>query len=162
MTRIKSGFLRVMCGSCQPLVSCQPLQDVLFAAGARAADHVNEILLERDWSFTITFDTYPLTQLVQRSGSKQLTLRDDCDVTAKPLDDLQHVRREKNSQAARSETRQQVFQRARSDRIDPFKRLVKKQYLRSMNQRARKREFLLHAVRVFDNQFSRVVLKLHQ
>jgi hypothetical protein len=37
----------------------QPLQHFFFTAGARAADHVDEILLERDWSFTVTFQTYP-------------------------------------------------------------------------------------------------------
>src|SRR5690349_8720922 len=101
--------------------SRQPLQHVFFTGAARAADDVNEILLERDRSLPISFDTFhanAFTQFVQRSGGKQLALRDDRDVRAKTLDDLQYVRREKDCQATHRETRQEILQRARSDRVD--------------------------------------------
>jgi hypothetical protein len=48
----------------------QPLQHFLFIRAACAANHVNKILFERDWSFTVALQAYAFSQLIQRAGSK--------------------------------------------------------------------------------------------
>src|SRR6185369_6410894 len=100
-----------------------------FIRGAVAADHVNEVLLERDRSFTVTFKTNSLPQFVQRSGSKQLSLSDDGNVAAQTLNDLEHVRGEKNRQSTRRQSRQKILQRARSNCVHTLERFIQKQYL---------------------------------
>jgi hypothetical protein len=42
----------------------QPLQHFFFTRAARAADDVDEVLLERDWTLAVLFQTDALSQFV--------------------------------------------------------------------------------------------------
>src|SRR5688572_1094841 len=99
--------------------SNEPVEHFIVAGTTIAAHDLNEILFERDWSLPVAFHANSLTQVVQRSGSKQLALRDDRDVAAQAFDDLQHVRSQEHRQASRCESQQQVLQGAtHSERLD--------------------------------------------
>jgi hypothetical protein len=76
----------------------------------------------------------------------------DADVRAEPLDDLQHVRRQKQRRSARDITRQHVADHARCDGIDSLERLIKKQQVRIRQERGRERELLFHPVGILERQ----------
>lgn len=72
---------------------CQPLQHFLFARAALAADDVDEVFLEGNWSCLLAVALYldSFAQLIERTRREQLPLRDDRDIAAQSFDDLQHV-----------------------------------------------------------------------
>src|SRR6266542_4053675 len=68
---------------------------------------------------------------------------------------------QENCQATGGEPGEQVLQRARGDRINTLKRFVEKKNFRAMNQGTGQRKFLLHPMRVFNNQLARLVAEFH-
>src|SRR6266542_2361572 len=69
---------------------------------------------------------------------------------------------QENCQATGGEPGEQVLQRARGDRINTLKRFVEKKNFRAMNQGTGQRKFLLHPMRVFNNQLARLVAEFHE
>ena len=85
-----------------------------------AADELDEQLFERP-SYA---GAGP--QLVDPSLRDEAASCNDADVGRETLDDLQDVRRQKDSPSASDERLQQVLDLARRDGIDAFERLIEK------------------------------------
>ena len=90
-----------------------------------------------------------------------LAARDDGHVGAEPLDDLQHMRREKDRSAAFDAAFEHVAQRARGHGVHAFEWFVEEEQVGIRNQRGGEGEFLLHAVRVFQREFFLIVQEIH-
>ena len=91
----------------------------------------------------------------------QFALRDDADVRAKFLHDLQHVRGEENRRAAADTLLERVAQYPRRHRVHTLERFVEEQQVGIGNQRGGEGEFLFHPVREFQRQFLLLVRQVH-
>ncbi len=108
-------------------------------ANANVANDVNKVFFEgnRSPQVPIPLDRDTFFQLIKRARREQLALRDDCDIATQPLNDLQHMGREKYCQSTFCKSREQILQRAGGDRVHAFKGLIEEQDFRAMDQRAR-------------------------
>ena len=80
---------------------------------------------------------------------------------AELLDDFQHVRGEEHGRAASDALLERVAERARGHGVHALERLVEEQQIRIGHQRRGQREFLLHAVRIFERQLFLLVREIH-
>ena len=105
-------------------------------------------------------DSHP--QLFQRALRHQASLMNNRHVTAQALNNLQHVRSQKDRSSARDHALQHGFERAGSNGIYAFERLVEKKDLGPVNHGGGHGQLLLHAVGVVGDELFRLVSEVHE
>src|SRR5207253_2669142 len=89
-----------------------------------------------------------LAQLVEAPERDELAAIEDADAVAELFGDVKAVRREEDRHAARGESAEQAPEAERTLWVHADHRLVEDEDARAVDQRRRKREPLLHSVRV--------------
>ena len=102
------------------------------------------------------------SKFFERTLGDELTAVNDGDVTAKTLDDFEHMGCKENGSPAGDHTLEHRFQGAGGNRVDAFERLVEKEDLRAVDNGGGEGKFLLHAVGIIGDELVGLIGELHE